>query len=271
MTPTPSDEDDHHSLGLKCVEMCHALANKRLAFKFSLKIERFSFNMETAGMRSTPVHLPQKKAKRKSPGAKKRDEIRRREFLKRKEAAHRPSVPLTEPDIFPSLAHLRTGDPSHVDQPSAEAAQKDTVENNPKNINLRIEKSASGTWSVSPSLSRRNSPCQEVPECRNCHEPFLLNHQCDESYDEDAQDDDEFGDDSDDSDVYAKYLRHMEARECECSLHSTVDRSPQPKKPRNSWRHQKYPEDCKLTSLIKGEVTMNDLREKNDKRWFVNK
>ena len=65
MTPTPSDEDDHHSLGLKCVEMCHALANKRLAFKFSLKIERFSFNMETAGMRSTPVHLPQKKAKRR--------------------------------------------------------------------------------------------------------------------------------------------------------------------------------------------------------------
>ena len=148
-------------------------------------------------MRSTPVHLPQKKAKRKSPGAKKRDEIRRREFLKRKEAAHRPSVPLTEPDIFSSLAHLGTGDPSHVDQPSAEAAQKDTVENNPKNLNLRIEKSASGTWSVSPSLSRRNSPCQEVPECRNCHEPFLLNHQCDESYDED--DEDEFGDDSDDS------------------------------------------------------------------------
>merc|ERR1719430_1828319 len=34
-------------------------------------------------MRSSPVHLPQKKAKRKSPGAKKRDEIRRREFLKR--------------------------------------------------------------------------------------------------------------------------------------------------------------------------------------------
>ena len=140
MTPTPSDEDDHHSLGLKCVEMCHALANQRLAFKFSLKIGRFSFNMETAGMRSTPVHLPQKKAKRKSPGAKKRDEIRRREFLKRKEAALRPSVPLTEPDIFSSLAHLGTGDPSHVDQPSAEAAQKDTVDNNPKNLNLRIEK-----------------------------------------------------------------------------------------------------------------------------------
>ena len=117
MTPTPSDEDDHHSLGLKC------------------------------------------------------DEIRLREFLKRKEAAYSPSVPQTEPDIFSSLAHLRTGDPSHVDQPSAEAAQKDTVENNPKNINLRIEKSASGTWSVSPSLSRRNSPCQDVPEC---HESFLL-------------------------------------------------------------------------------------------------
>ena len=164
---------------------------------------------------------------------KKRDEIRRREFLKRKEAAHRPSVPQTEPDIFSSLAHLGTGDPSHVDQPSAEAAQNDTVDNNPKNLNLRIEKSASGTWSVSPSLSRRNSPCQEVPECRNCHEPFLLNHQCDESYDED--DEDEFGDDSDDSDWYAKYLRHNEALECECSVHSTF-RSPQPKKPRNSWR-----------------------------------
>ena len=98
-----------------------------------------------------------------------------------------------------------------------------------------------------------------------------MNHQCDESYDED--DEDEFGDDSDD-DYYVKYLRHNEARECECSLHSTVDRSPQPKKSRNSGRHQKYPEDCKLTSLIKGEVTMNDLREKNDKpevcnkRWF---
>merc|ERR1712223_2138508 len=51
-------------------------------------------------MRSSPVHLPQKKAKRKSPGAKQRDEIRRGEILKRKEAAHRPSVPLTEPDIF---------------------------------------------------------------------------------------------------------------------------------------------------------------------------
>ena len=94
-------------------------------------------------------------------------------------------------------------------------------------------KSASGTWSISPSLSRRNSPCQEVPECRNCHEPFLLNHQCDESYDED--DEDEFGDDSDDSDWYAKYLRHNEALECECSVHSTF-RSPQPKKRRNSWR-----------------------------------
>ena len=59
-------------------------------------------------------------------------------------------------------------------------------------------------------------------------------------------------------------------RECECWLNWTLDRSPQPKKPRNSWRKQKYPEDCKLTSLIKGEVTMNDLREKSDKRWFVN-
>ena len=268
MTPTPSDEDDHHSLGLKCVEMCHALANQRLAFKFSLKIGRFSFNMETAGMRSTPVHLPQKKAKRKSPGAKKRDEIRRREFLKRKEAAHRPSVPLTEPDIFSSLAHLGTGDPSHVDQPSAEAAQKDTVDKNPKNLNLRIEKSASGTWSVSPSLSRRNSPCQEVPECRNCHEPFLLNHQCDEDYDPD-EDDDEFGDDSDDSGGFPAYLRHKEALECECSVHSTVDRSPQPKKPRNSWRHQKYPEDCKLTSLIRGEVTIDNLTRRHLRRnWY---
>merc|ERR1719495_3024462 len=91
-------------------------------------------------MRSTPVHLPQKKAKRKSPGAKKRDEIRRREFLKRKEAAHRPSVHLTEPDIFSSLAHLRTGDPSHVDQPSAEAAQKDTVDNNPKTSTYELKK-----------------------------------------------------------------------------------------------------------------------------------
>ena len=28
------------------------------------------------------------------------------------------------------------------------------------------------------------------------------------------------------------FLRHNEAQECECSLHWTVDRSPQPKKPR---------------------------------------
>ena len=92
-----------------------------------------------------------------------------------------------------------------------------------------------------------------------------MNHQCEESYDEDDEDDDEFGDDSDECDELAKYLRDKEAWECECSLHSTVDRSPQPKKPRNSWRHQKYPEDCKLTSLIRGEVTIDDLSRRHDR------
>ena len=72
---------------------------------------------------------------------------------------------------------------------------------------------------------------------------------------------------SDESDdPFPKHLRHKEALECECSVHSTLDRlltdrSPKPKKPRNSWRKQKYPEDCKLTSLINGEVTLDDLVE----------
>ena len=95
-----------------------------------------------------------------------------------------------------------------------------------------------------------------------------MNHQCDEDYDPD-DDDDEFGDDSDGSYGTPAYLRHKEALECECSVHSTVDRSPQPKKPRNSWRHQKYPEDCKLTSLIRGEVTIDNLTRRHLRRnWY---
>ena len=110
-----------------------------------------------------------------------------------------------------------------------------------------------------PLMIITDLPCYlEYPECRNCHQPFLLNHQCDESYDE-LDDDSEFGDDSDGSDYIARYLRLNEALDCECSVHCTLDRSPQPKKPRNSWRQHKYPEDCNLTSLINGEVTIGHL------------
>ena len=81
-----------------------------------------------------------------------------------------------------------------------------------------------------PLMIITDLPCYlEYPECRNCHQPFLLNHQCDESYDE-LDDDSEFGDDSDGSDYIARYLRLNEALDCECSVHSTLDRSPQLKK-----------------------------------------
>ena len=126
MALTSDEEDFLQSIGIKCVEMCNALANQRLAFKFSLTFGRFSFNMDTTEMRSPPAQLPQKKAKRKSKSAKIRDMRRRREFLERKEAALSSSVSQAVPDIFSSVASWETGDPSQVDIPRAEAAQRHT-------------------------------------------------------------------------------------------------------------------------------------------------
>ena len=87
---------------------------------------------------------------------------------------------------------------------------------------------------------------------------FLLNHQCDEDYDED--DDSQFGNGSDGSVDEAKYLRHCEALQCNCSLHFNIDRSSKPKYPKNSWRHQENPDDCRMTALRKGEVMRIVLR-----------
>ena len=103
MAPTSDEEDFLQSIGIKCVEMYNALANQRLAFKFSLTFGRFSFNMDTSEMRSPPAQLPQKKAKRKSNSAKIRDMRRRREFLERKEAALSSSMSQAVPDIFSSV------------------------------------------------------------------------------------------------------------------------------------------------------------------------
>ena len=209
MAPTSDEEDFLQSIGIKCVEMCNALANQRLAFKFSLTFGRFSFNMDTTEMRSPPAQLPQKKAKRKSKSAKIRDMRRRREFLERKEAALSSSVSQVVPDDFSSVASWGTGDPSQVDIPRPEAAQghTDPKNLNPSGIRLRLEKSASGVWSSSPSVSRRNSSSQPdlVPECLNCSKPFLLNHQCDNNYDVDKDDvtrmdEDEFGNQNDELD-----------------------------------------------------------------------
>merc|ERR1719495_1728206 len=151
-------------------------------------------------MRSPPAQLPQKKAKRKSKSAKIRDMRRRREFLERKEAALSSSVSQAVPDDFSSVASWGTGDPSQVDIPRPEAAQghTDPKNLNPSGIRLRLEKSASGVWSSSPSVSRRNSSSQPVPECLNCSKPFLLNHQCDNNYDVDEDDYSEIGKEIDD-------------------------------------------------------------------------
>ena len=265
----PSDEDDFPPIGHKCVEICNTLVNQKVAFKFSLTFGTFSFSLDTTGMRSSPAQLPQKK--RKSPGAINRDKRRRMEFLKRKDAASSPSAPQPVPDISSSLG---TGIPSHVDSRGAAATQRDTLDTDLTNTNTlglkyRVEKSALGKWSISPSLSRRNSSSdkpdpvpgknvtkspQTQPECRNCHQPFLLNHQCDENYYWD--DDDEFGNDSDGSDDSAKHWRHNEAVKCKCDLHSRLmsDNSPQPKKPRNSWRQKEYPDDCRLNLLRAGKI-----------------
>ena len=70
-------------------------------------------------------------------------------------------------------------------------------------------------------------PLFNLTERNWCHQPFLLNYQCDEDYDED--DDSQFGNGSDGSVDKAKYLRHYEALQCNCSLHFIIDRSPKPK------------------------------------------
>ena len=43
---------------------------------------------------------------------------------------------------------------------------------------------------------------------------------------------------------------------CKCSLHTRLanDNSPQPKKNRNSWRQQEYPDDCRLNWLRAGKI-----------------
>ena len=262
MAPTSDEEDFLQSFGIKCVEMCNALANQRLAFKFSLTFGRFSFNMDTTEMRSPPAQLPQKKAKRKSKSAKIRDMRRRREFLERKEAALSSSVSQAVPDIFSSVASWETGDPSQVDIPRSEAAQRhtDPKNPNPSGIRLRLEKSASGVWSSSPSVSRRNSSSQPdpVPECSNCSKPFLLNHQCDNNYDVDEDDYFDIEKEIDEiDDKYKKILLRRAEEKCDCSVHSTLNNghSPKAKKPRN----QKYPKDCNLIKLRKGEIELMDF------------
>ena len=158
-----------------------------------------------------------------------------------------------------------------LQSPSSIRATLDTglTNTNTSGLKYRVEKSASGKWSISPSLSRSNSSSdkpdpvpgknvtkspQTQPECRNCHQPFLLNHQCDENYYWD--DDDKFGNASDGSDDSAKNWQHNEALKCKCSLHSILrnDNSPQPKKPRNSWRQKEYPDDCRLNLLRAGKI-----------------
>ena len=76
--------------------MCNTLVNQGSAFKFSLTFGSFSFQMDNAGIRSSPAQLPKKK--RKSPGAIQRDKKRRIAFLKRKAATSSPSAPQSAPD-----------------------------------------------------------------------------------------------------------------------------------------------------------------------------
>ena len=89
---------------------------------------------------------------------------------------------------------------------------------------------------------------------------LLLNHQCDNDYD--VGEDDYFDiekeiDELDDR--YKKVLLRRAAKKCDCSVHSTLnnDRSPKAKKP----RIQKYPKDCNLSKLKKGEIELNDFDE----------
>ena len=137
---------------------------------------------------------------------------------------------------------------------------KDTL--TPSGIRLRLEKSASGVWSSSPSVSRRNSSSQPdpVPECSNCSKPFFLNHQCDNNYDVDEDDYFDIEKEIDEiDDKYKKILLRRAEQKCDCSVHSTLNNghSPKAKKPRN----QKYPKDCNLIKLRKGEIELMDFCE----------
>jgi len=266
----PGDEDDFPSIGNKCFEICKLLGNQGLAFKFKLTFGTFCFSLDTMEIRTSPAPGPVKK--KKSQSAINRDKRRRIEFLQRKAAASSQGASLSVLDISSS----GPGNPSPVDIQGASAAQRNTQDINQTSdtsgLKIRMEKSGAGDWSISPSLSRRNSVSSKadpVPDgkenvkkapkvkkplpCRNCHQPFLQNHQCDEGYYWD--DDDQFGD-SDDDDDELKAFRSNLAFKCDCSLHSAEsnDRSPQPKKPRNSWRQLKYPDHCLMKLLLDGKI-----------------
>ena len=266
----PGDEDDFPSIGNKCFEICKLLGNQGLAFSFKLTFGTFCFSLDTMEIRTSPAPGPKKK--KKSQSAINRDKRRRIEFLQRKAAASSQGASLSVLDISSS----GPGNPSPVDIQGAAAAQRDTQDINQTSdtsgLKIRMEKSGAGDWSISPSLSRRNSASSKpdpVPDgkenvnkapkvkksllCRNCHQPFLQNHQCDEGYYLD--DDDQFGD-SDDDDAELKAFRSNLAFKCNCSLHFAEfnDNSPQPKKPRNSWRQLKYPDHCLMKLLLDGKI-----------------
>ena len=266
----PSDEDDFPSIGNKCFEICKLLGNQGLAFKFKLTFGTFCFSLDTMEIRTSPAPGPVKK--KKSQSAVNRDKRRRIEFLQRKAAASSQGASLSVLDISSS----GPGNPSPVDIQGASAAQRNTQDINQTSdtsgLKIRMEKSGAGDWSISPSLSRRNSVSSKadpVPDgkenvkkapkvkkplpCRNCHQPFLQNHQCDDYFDFD--DDDQFGD-SDDDDDELKAFRSNLAFKCICSLHfaESNDSSPQSKKPRNSWRQLKYPDHCLMKLLLDGKI-----------------
>ena len=121
----PNEEDDFPAIGYKCVEMCNTLVNQGSAFKFSLTFGSFSFQMDNAGIRSSPAQLPKKK--RKSPGAIQRDKKRRIAFLKRKAATSSPSAPQSAPDTSSYVAS-GSGNPSNVVTQGAADAQGNTLD-----------------------------------------------------------------------------------------------------------------------------------------------
>ena len=156
----PNEEDDFPAIGYKCVEMCNTLVNQGSAFKFSLTFGSFSFQMDNAGIRSSPAQLPKKK--RKSPGAIQRDKKRRIAFLKRKAATSSPSAPqsapdtssygaadaqgntldqlASAPDISSYVTSSGSGDPSHVDTQGAAVARGDNLEQRASASNVAHDK-----------------------------------------------------------------------------------------------------------------------------------
>ena len=78
-----------------------------------------------------------------------------------------------------------------------------------------------------PGKNVSKSPKTQL-EYQNCHQPLLLNHQCNKTYYWD--DNHEFGYGSDGSNDSAKNWRHNEAVKCKCSPHTRLanDSSPQP-------------------------------------------